>query len=167
MILIVAAVALRFLPQPPNFTPIAALALFSGIFIRNRLWAVAAPLGVMLITDLFIGLHSTMLFVYGSFILMVWLGGAIYPHIKAGYVAGGGITGATLFFIITNFGVWLTSSTYPSTWDGLLSAYVAAIPFYHYMIISTLFYSAIFIGLFVYAEKWFPSIREDHDHASA
>ncbi|MDG5768126.1 hypothetical protein QA596_11695 [Balneolales bacterium ANBcel1] len=159
-ILIVAAIALRFFPHPPNFTPVAALALFSGVFFRDRFWAFAAPICVMLITDLFLGWHNTILFVYGSFAIMVWFGRAIRSRVSIGYVAGGGMAGAVTFFIITNFGVWFTGSMYPKTWEGLAAAYIAAIPFFHYMIFSTLFYSAVFFGVFLLAERYLPSIRE-------
>ena len=161
-ILILAAIALRFLPQPPNFTPVAALALFSGVFFRDRFWALVMPLFVLVITDLFLGWHNTILFVYGSFALIVLIGQAIKSHVSVGLVAGGGITGAMLFFIITNFGVWLTGSMYPKTWEGLAAAYIAAIPFLHYMIISTLFYSAVFFGVFLLAERFLPSIRDEN-----
>jgi len=164
LVLIIAALAIRFMPQPPNFTPVAALALFSGVFFRDRFAAMLAPLAVMIISDLFLGWHNTIPFVYLSFILMVLIGRAIRPKVSVGYVAGGGITGAMLFFIITNFGVWLAGSMYPKTIEGLAAAYIAAIPFLHYMVISTLMYSAILFGVFIWAEKYFPVIREEHGH---
>lgn len=167
LILIVAAAALRFLPQPPNFTPVAALALFSGVFFRDKFMAILTPLAVLMISDLFLGWHDTMLFVYGSFLLMVLIGRSMQSHNSVGIVAGGGIAGAMLFFVVTNFGVWLSGTMYPKTWEGLMAAYIAAIPFLHYMIISTLLYSAVFFGLFIWAEKWFPAIREDHNHIQA
>lgn len=166
-ILILAAVFLRFLPHPPNFTPIAALALFSGVIFRDRFPALAMPLCIMLVSDLFLGLHSTILFVYGAFALMVLMGRALKSRVSVGYIAGGGITGAMLFFIITNFGVWLTSAMYPLTWQGLVAAYIAAIPFLHNMILGTLFYSAVFFGLFYLAERWIPSMQEESGHLRA
>lgn len=159
-ILILAAVLLRFLPNPPNFTPIAALALFCGAVFRDRNLALILPLAVMVVTDLFLGWHGTILFVYGSFVLMVLIGRTLKDHITPGYIAGGGIGGAMLFFIITNFGVWLTSAMYPPTWQGLAAAYIAAIPFLHNMILGTLFYSAVLFGGFHLAGRWMPSIHE-------
>jgi len=166
-ILILAAVLLRFLPHPPNFTPLAALALFSGAIFRDRFLALAMPLCVMLVSDLFLGWHGTILFVYGSFALIVLIGRTFQSRVKISYIAGGGIFGAMLFFIITNFGVWLTSTMYPLTWQGLVAAYVAAIPFLHNMILGTLFYSAVFFGVFYLAERWMPSIQENTGHLRA
>ena len=167
LILITLAVAIRFLPQPPNFTPVAALALFSGVFFRGRFAAMLAPLAVMMISDLFLGWHNTIPLVYLSFALMVLIGYSIRSRVTVGYVAGGGITGTMLFFIITNFGVWLAGSMYPKTLEGLAAAYIAAIPFLHYMLISTLLYSALFFGTFIWAEKYFPVIRDEHKHIRA
>ncbi len=167
LILILAVVALRFLPQPPNFTPVAALALFAGVFFRDRKWAIIAPLAVLLLSDLFLGFHDTILYVYGSFILMVFIGRSLQNRLSAGYIAGAGITGSMLFFVITNFGVWMSGSMYPKTWDGLAAAYIAAIPFLHYMIISTLLYSAVLFGIFLLAENRIPAIRENHSHLKA
>ncbi len=166
-ILIIAAILLRFFPHPPNFTPIAALALFSGVIFRDRVMALALPIGVMLVSDLFLGWHGTILYVYGAFALMVFLGRSLKNHVTVGYIAGGGITGSILFFIITNFGVWISGTMYPPTWEGLTAAYIAAVPFLHNMILGTLFYSAVFFGAFHVAERMVPSIREEAGHLRA
>lgn len=166
-ILILAAVLLRFLPHPPNFTPIAALALFSGVLFRDRVMALAMPIGVMLVSDLFLGWHNTIPYVYVAFALMVFLGRSIRNQATVGYIAGGGITGALLFFLITNFGVWISGTMYPATWEGLIAAYVAAVPFLHNMILGTLFYSAVFFGAFHLAERLVPSIRDESGHIRA
>lgn len=161
LLLVLAATALRLMPQPPNFTPVLALALFSGVFFRDRRLALFVPLGVMLISDLLLGWHATMPFVYFSFALIVFMGRAIRPRVSTALVAGGGITGSMMFFIITNFGVWLTGTMYPKTMEGLFACYVAAIPFLHYMIAGTLFYSALFFGLFLLAERNIPAISNE------
>ncbi len=161
LILILAAVLLRFLPHPPNFTPIAALALFSGVIFRDRVMALAMPLGIMLVSDLFLGWHGTILYVYVAFALMVFMGRSLQNNATIGYIAGGGIAGSLLFFLVTNFGVWVTGTMYPPTWEGLIAAYVAGIPFLHNMILGTLFYSAVFFGSFHVLERLIPSIREE------
>ena len=157
MIVLFAAL-LRFLPQPPNFTPIAALALFSGVFFTNRLLACLVPVGVLLVTDLFLGWHSTILFVYGSFAIMVLIGYAMRGHLSVPMVTGAGLSASLLFFLVTNFGVWATGTMYPKTWEGLAAAYIAGIPFFHYMIAGTLFYSALFFGSYLLASRQFPSL---------
>ena len=73
LIIILFAVALRILPHPPNFAPIAGMALFGGAYLNKR-YALIAPLVAMFISDIFLGFHSGMLFVYGSFLIIGLLG---------------------------------------------------------------------------------------------
>ena len=66
--MIALAVITRLLPHPPNVAPITAIALFGGCNIRDKNLAMALPLICMFITDLFLGFHVIMPFVYLSFI---------------------------------------------------------------------------------------------------
>ena len=68
------AILSRFLPHPPNFTPIAAIALLSSKGFSNRWIVFSIPMMSLFISDLFIGLHATIPFVYASFILIAFLG---------------------------------------------------------------------------------------------
>ena len=64
----------RIFPHPPNFTPILALAIFGGAFLPNKKTALFLPIGAMFLSDLFIGFHSQIFAVYGSIILLSYLG---------------------------------------------------------------------------------------------
>ena len=54
----------------------------------------------------------------------------------------GALLGAVIFFVLTNFGVWL-NGFYGYTIDGLINCYILAIPFFSYSIISTLFFQRL------------------------
>jgi len=68
------AAFVRLIPHPPNFVPIAAIALFGGAYFTKRWVAFLIPLAAMLITDLILGFHSTMWAVYLSFVIIVGIG---------------------------------------------------------------------------------------------
>lgn len=137
------AVLARLVPHIPNVAPIAALALFSGIKLPN--WkGFSIPLIAMLISDYFLGFHATMPFVYGSFFL---IGGIGYLLRKRGSVLNigiGSLVGSTLFFLITNFGVWMTSSMYEKNIQGFIRSYVMGLPFFRNTVLGDIFYTTLF-----------------------
>ena len=106
---IVAAAALRLVPHPPNFTPIGAMALFSGAYFGRRGLAFIAPLGAMLLSDAVLGFYSGMQYTYLAVGLIVLIGWAIRSRISPVRVGAGAIGSSILFFVISNFGTWLTS----------------------------------------------------------
>ena len=136
----------RILPHPPNFTPVLALAIFGGAYLPNKITALLIPIIIMFLSDLIIGFHSHLYAVYASIILLSFLGNIIkIKNIKNFAITG--ISGSLLFFIITNFSVWLSGGLYPLTFDGLIQCYVMAIPFFHNTLISTLlFLTILFFG---------------------
>lgn len=140
-------VSLRLIPHTPNFTPIAAIALFGGVYLSKKL-ALIIPIGAMIISDYFIGYYEPklMVFVYGSFILSVILGFWIKRNKKWYTVGGGAVLSAILFFIVTNFGVWLFAPWYANTLSGLIQCYVAALPFFRNTLSGDLFYAGVFFG---------------------
>lgn len=136
----------RLLPHPPNVTPVAAMALFAGCYLPDRRWAYAAPLIAMGLTDLVLGFHSTLPYVYAGFLLMVWLGGWLARHYGAGNITLACLSSSVLFFALTNFGVWAAQDLYPHTAGGLVLCYIAALPFFHYTLLGDLFYTALLFG---------------------
>ena len=146
VLLIVFAALSRFIPHPPNFAPIAAMALFGGVYFEKR-FAFIIPLAAMLVSDYFIGFHSAVPFVYGSFILTGIIGIWLKGHKKVGWVLGASLVSSILFFFLTNFGVWLTGG-YPSNFAGLIECYLAAIPFFRTTLFGDLFYVTILFGLY-------------------
>ncbi|HJQ39825.1 MAG TPA: DUF6580 family putative transport protein [Thermoanaerobaculia bacterium] len=154
LLLVALGVVLRVAPHPLNFAPVGAIALFAGATFENRRSAFLVPLVTMFIGDLFIGLHSLMPVIYATYALIVILGMALRSRRRSVLAVGGAaIASATIFFIVTNFAVWLTLETYPLTLDGLAACYAAAIPFFDRTLASDLLFSAIFFGAFALAER--------------
>lgn len=156
---IVAAAALRLAPHPPNFTPIGAMALFGAAYLGRRPLAFAAPLGALLLSDLALGFYSGMLVQYLSVALIVLLGWVVLKRVTPLRVGASAIASAILFFVTTNFGVWLSSGMYPPTMAGLAACYVAAVPFFHNTLAGDLFFSGLLFGGFALLERMVPAIR--------
>ncbi|MGH7774412.1 MAG: DUF6580 family putative transport protein [Candidatus Binatia bacterium] len=154
--MIFAAAALRLLPHPPNFEPIAALALFGGAHVEDKRWVFLLPLAAMFLSDIVIGFHALMPVVYGIFMLIVYMGFVLRHRRTLLPVAGAALAASALFFIVTNFAVWAFQSMYPKTFEGLLSCYVAAIPFFGNTVAGNLFYTAVLFGAFALAERKIP-----------
>ncbi len=147
-IMILGAALSRLIPHPPNFAPIAAMALVGGVYLDKR-FALIVPLAAMMISDWFLGFHSLMPFVYASFVLTGLIGLWVARRKSAVTVVGASIVSSLLFFIVTNGGVWiLSTSLYPKTVDGFVGCYIAAIPFFRNSLIGDLLYTVILFGLF-------------------
>jgi hypothetical protein len=156
--MILMAALTRLIPHYPNFTAVGAIALFGGAYFNDRRLAFAVPVIAMFITDLIIGLHATMLSVYISIVLTVVIGFTLKNRKNAGTITLGAISASVMFFIITNFGMWLSGTMYPLNLAGLAECYVAAIPFYQYTALGDLFYSAVLFGAFELVRIKFPKL---------
>ena len=157
--MILAAAIIRLLPHPPNFTPIFAMALFGGTYINNKKMAFLLPLATMLISDLFIGLHSLTLVVYSAIAIITSIGFLLKSRVRPSTVIGASLLGSLIFYLITNFAVWSLLGTYPQTPAGLVSCYVAALPYFKNSLISGLLYSALMFGVFELAKRKFPVLE--------
>src|SRR3954451_8864364 len=156
---IFAAAALRLVPHPPNFTPIGAMALFSGAYLGRKPLAFAAPLGALLLSDLVLGFYHGQATVYFSVALIVMLGMIALSRVSPLRVGAAAIASSILFFVITNFGMWLFSGIYPRTLAGLEACYVAAIPFFQNTVAGDLFYATLLFGGFKILELLMPRLR--------
>jgi hypothetical protein len=151
--LIVCAAAARIIPHPWNFTPIGAMCLFGGAYFHRKWLAFLVPMAALLISDfaLYVMLYGPQGFSVTSmkyvwFALTVLLGMKLRHRITIGRVTGAAIAASVMFFLLSNFHVWLGSSFYPQTAAGLLACYVAAIPFAMNMLAANLVYSGILFG---------------------
>ena len=156
---ILGAAALRLLPHPPNFTPIGAMALFSGAYLADRRLAIAVPFAAMLLSDAVLGFHSGMPFVYGSVALIVAIGWIALRQVSSLRVVAAALISSVLFFIVTNFGTWAVSGMYPLTAAGLGACFVAAIPFFQNTVVGDLIYSGLLFGGFALLERTVPAVR--------
>ncbi len=171
--LIAAAAASRLLPHPPNFSPIEAIALFGGAYFLNRSWAVLAPLIAMFASDLLLGLMQGGIYwdyfrsahfiaIYVCIALSAVLGFGLRGRVRSLRVLGYALAGSLLFFVVTNFAVWLTASdiiAHPACSAGLAACYVAAVPFFKWTVLGTLVYSALLFGGFELMQRRLPALR--------
>ena len=142
----------RLIPHPSNFTPILAVGVFAGFYFRNFILSLFIVISAMFISDLVIGLHSTMIFTYSSLILAVAIGFLIKKfNFKAILLSG--LSSSVIFFVVTNFGSWLTIEIYEKNFSGLLHSYFMGIPFFHNTLISTLIYLVVFKLLLEFSTK--------------
>lgn len=156
VLLVLFVVVSRVLPHPPNVAPVAAVAIFAGVLLPRR-WALSLPLAAMIVSDLFIGLHDVVAFTWGSFVLIALLS---HKFARGNYtpltVLSSSLGASTLFFVVTNFGVWLMSGMYTRTFTGLLESYYMAIPFFRNTLIGDLAYVTIFYLIFLTVKQWVP-----------
>ncbi len=145
----------RLIPHPPNFTPIVALGLFIGAYSKNAfMWAL--PLLGVLLSDFILGFYHpmSMAAVYLGIILSAVVGKLfLFNKIKAVNVFGSSIGSAVIFFIVSNFGVWMSGQFYPLSLTGLTECYIAAIPFFKNTLISTVLYSTALFLIYEYIKN--------------
>ena len=157
--LILIAAFARIIPHYPNFTPLCAIALFGGKYFNNKYLAYLLPLLALWISDILINnfilnnyfdgftlFYSGFYWQYGSFILITLIGRKTLKNISYLRLLGISISSSLLFFVISNFGVWISSSFYSKDIFGLIACYVAAIPFYYGTLSGTIFYSFFLFG---------------------
>lgn len=143
----------RLLPHPANFTPVGASSLLGGA-ILPRPWNYLAPLVTLAITDMILGLHGTMPYVYASFLLTAWLGDRfLRSKQSAGRVAAFSFIGSLVFFLVTNFGVWAGGGLYPKTLDGLVLCYTMGLPFWRNMLAGDLLFGVGFFALHAWVAR--------------
>ena len=135
----------RLVSHTPNFSPALTLALFSGALGEKKMSRYGVPLLIMFCTDLILGTHATMPFTYISILLITWIGTFIRKHGLI-HMSWGALIAPLTFYVISNFGVWITTPLYPKSLDGLVECYVAAIPFFRNSFIGTSLFS-LFAGL--------------------
>ena len=163
---IVAAAALRLVPHPPNFTPIGAMALFSGAYLGRRPLAFVAPIGALLLSDLILGFYHGQATVYFSVALIVMVGMLALRRVSPIRVGAAALASSVLFFIITNLGMWYFSGFYPRTTAGLEACFIAAIPFFQNTVAGDLFYATLLFGGFHLAELVMPQLRAGEAQAA-
>ena len=137
----------RLIPHPWNFTPMLAVGIFSGFYFKQFYLSLFIVILSMFIGDLYLGFHSTMFFTYISLAVAVIIGLYI-KHFKFTEILFSGLASSVSFFIITNFGAWLTLEMYEKNFAGLLQSYTLAIPFFHNTLISTFLYLILLKLLF-------------------
>lgn len=163
-----------------NFTPLGAMALFGGCYYNDKWKAYPVPLLTLWLTDIilsrFIFFHEWVFFydgfvwVYGSFALMVLIGGFI-KKVSIKSVVFSAVSAALIHWIVSDFGVWLGGGTdvttgLPFTRDfaGYLKCLSVAIPFMRNLLIGNLVFGALLFGSFELMQRRFPILQLQTSH---
>lgn len=163
--LIVLAALTRLLPHPSNFTPIGAIGLFGAAYFQRRWLALLVPFAALFVSDLLLNnivyrayyptfTWFTSGWIYGTFALVMlagWL--MLRRRVSVGNVLGASLTASLIFFLVTNFSVWLQSGMYPQTPAGLLACYTAGLPFLTNTVLGDLCFSAVLFGVYEWATR--------------
>lgn len=136
----------RLIPHTPNFSPLVAVALFSGVY-WNKKYGFLLPLAMYIISDFIIGLHNTVLFTWSSIIIIYVLGVYLRKHKSITTTVAYTFVSAVVFFIISNFGVWLMG-WYPRTLTGLAECFYLALPFFRMSLLADLVYVGAMFGAY-------------------
>ncbi|MDQ5900435.1 MAG: hypothetical protein QG600_13 [Patescibacteria group bacterium] len=145
--LIVLAVIMRLLPHLPNVTPLAAMALTGSLYMERK-YAFILPLSALFLSDLLLGFHDTMVFVYAGFLITGVIGLWIKKKYSLKRVVSGTLLSSFIFFLLTNAGVWLVSSMYEKTFLGLMQSYTMALPFLRNSVLGDLGYTLAFVFIY-------------------
>lgn len=177
-VMVLAAALSRVLPHPNNFSPLVAMGLFGGAMLQKKWQAYLIPIAAFFISDLFFAFTGktgfygvSQIFVYGAMIPVTALGTTMKQP-KALKVLGYSLSGSAIFWIISNFGVWVANSMAagsPAYEAGLSLAmvYTRALPFYNMYsnelffgaFGGDLFYSVILFGVFALVQKNYPAVK--------
>ncbi|HRI80343.1 MAG TPA: hypothetical protein PLR06_12490 [Cyclobacteriaceae bacterium] len=174
IIMILAAAGFRLIQSSnvfsilSNVTPVGAIALFGGCYFKENWKAFLVPLTALALSDLVLNLvfyfdywtfyFSGVIWIYGSFALMVVMGRYI-KRVTALRVVLSGIAAALVHYIITDFGVWVEGILYPRTMSGLMQCYYAAIPYLRNMLVGNLVFCAVLFGAFEWMQRKYPALR--------
>ncbi len=146
ILILLAGIVARIITHDANFTPFLALILFGGVYLNRKL-ALLLPVALMMITDVLLGVHNIILFTWGSILIVAFIGLALRKRKTPVMIFGASLLSAVIFFLTTNFGVWLMG-WYPHTLAGLQECFILALPFFRKTLISTVFYSTVFFGIY-------------------
>lgn len=147
-VLVLFAAGVRLLEFAPNFSAVGAAALCAGWLLRSRFQVLLVPILAMALSDLAIGGYDPrlMLAVYGAIAAPALLGPWLRARLGVARVAAAVLGGSVFFFIVTNLAVWALGSWYPRTPAGLVSCFVAALPFFKYTLLGDTVFTAVFFG---------------------
>ncbi|MEM9918475.1 MAG: DUF6580 family putative transport protein [Bacteroidota bacterium] len=172
LMIFVAALS-RLLPHPPNFTPVAGMALFGAAYFNKRWLAIVIPLIALWCSNLildnvfyaqyydgFVWFSAITLWVYVSIAIVAVVGFLFLRKRSVGRIAVATLSASILFFLITNFGSWMSAmSVYPKTFSGLMACYAAGIPFFWKTMAGDFFYVAVLFGTYEWVKQSVPSFR--------
>lgn len=137
----------RFIPHPYNLTPTLSIFLFAGFYHKKNSGYFLAALAGYSLTDLFLGLYPSLIFTYLSYFLIYLCGAADQKKRQLISVLILSVGCSGIFYLLSNFGVWLIEPMYKKDMINLLNCYIAGMPFYKNTLISTCCFSCFFFLL--------------------
>jgi hypothetical protein len=163
----------RIIPHPQNFAPMTAIAIFGAATLKNRRLAFITTLGALFLSDLSIevmhrlglmhtwGLYQGMWATYLAYVLVMLIGTLLRDERNVEDIAVATLCGSVVFFVVTNFAVWLgnTDGTYPHTWPGLAECYYKAVPFFRNSLAGDAFFATVLFGGYALVQAWYPATR--------
>jgi hypothetical protein len=172
LLFILIAGASRFLPFH-NFTALGAISLFGAAHFNKKWFAIIITIVAAWLTDLFVNnvlyasqfptftwFYQGFYWQYISYALIAIAGFFILKKVTIPTVLTGALASIVIFFLVSNFGVWVSAtSSYPKTITGLMECYAAAIPFVKGTILGDLIYSTVLFGGFALAQSQVPALR--------
>ena len=170
LILVTLTTACKFFFGPEiafsGFSPVLAIALFSGYVFSKKEGLFVLPLLSLLLSDLFIQLlYQQGVFeypgIYGGqwknylLLLSATLLGALIRGRSYQTLALGALSAPTFFFLLSNFMVWLSAAEtiYARSMGGLITCYTAGLPFYRNSLLGTFVFLPVILFLFNYVER--------------
>jgi hypothetical protein len=169
--MIALAALTRLLPHPHNVTPIGAMALFGAAYLHRKYLAILLPLAALWLSNLVIDnlIYSAYYegfvwfshpFVFIAFILIVGLGWLSLRKVSPLRLVGASLGASVLFFLVSNFGVWLAGNGYPMNMSGLLACYAAGLPFFRNTMLGDLLFVGAMFGAFEWLQSRYPALRK-------
>lgn len=172
--LVFLAALTRLLPHPDNFTPISAMALFGAAYFNRQALTLAIPFVALFVSDLLLNniiyrqyypefTLITSWWIYAAFGLVMLLGWLLLrAQISPLRVVSASLIASAVFFLVTNFSVWMESGMYPKTGAGLMTCFVAGLPFLKNTVMGDLFFSAVLFGTYQWSLKSFGKFSKSH-----
>jgi len=146
--MIIFAALTRLIPHAPNFTSVGAMALFAGAMWGLSATTFIVPLAALVLTDLVLGMHSTIFYVYGAFLLISLIGALSLKKRTGARLVGVTLFSSLVFFFITNFGVWMADSLYAHNLAGLTECLVMGLPFLKNQILGDVTFSVLMFSAY-------------------
>jgi hypothetical protein len=166
---ILLAAGSRLIPHPAGFAPIAGMALFGAAYYSKRYWAYILPIAAMMLSDFVLntwvygaytnGLLLWAPYTYGALALIVLMGTFTLKKVRVLNLIGSALGASVVFYLVSNFGVWMSSGMYPHTLSGLGTCFVAALPFFRNGIAGDLAYTGVLFGAFELLQYKFPALK--------
>lgn len=158
--LILLASLSRLLPHEANFTPIFGLFLLGAAYLGNKKLVYILPLLAILISDLFLGLYSSILYTYAAYIMIIFVASILFKKLSASKVAFASIIAPAIFFVVSNLGVWAGTGLYTHNLSGLMLCYESAIPFFRSTLLSSVVSTGALFAIYNVAIKYIPQLSE-------